>query len=105
MEKLFAMSILEMSFVPVSREPSSADSVLVDPTTGIAAVAFKEGFSYLYKNVDTKEIKNLQKALTKIITWLTCIGEMGILKRLKNDSFKSRHQKPLSKQGHQSSGG
>ena len=61
MEKLFAMSILEMSSVPVSREPSSADSVLVDPTTGIAAVAFKEGFSYLYKNVDTKEIKNLLK--------------------------------------------
>ena len=53
------MSIFGMSFVPVSREPSCTDSVLVDPKTGVAAVAFKEGFSYLYKNVDTKAIQAL----------------------------------------------
>ena len=33
--------------------------MLVDPKTGVAAVAFKEGFSYLYKNVDTKAIQAL----------------------------------------------
>ena len=43
------MSIFGNSFVPVSREPSCTDSVLVDPKTVVAAVAFKEGFSYLYK--------------------------------------------------------
>ena len=50
-----------MSSIPVSRTPSCADSVLVDPKKGVAAVAFMEGFSCLYKNVGTKVIKNLPK--------------------------------------------
>tara|TARA_A200000159_G_scaffold154003_1_gene166476 strand:- start:170 stop:412 length:243 start_codon:yes stop_codon:yes gene_type:complete len=50
-----------MSFVNVSTASSCAESVLVDPDTGVAAVAFKEGMSYLYKNVSLQSIQTLLK--------------------------------------------
>ena len=48
-----------MSFVAVSTASSCAESMLVDPETGVAAVAFKEGMSYLYKNVSLQSIQTL----------------------------------------------
>ena len=48
-----------MSFVAVSTASSCAESLLVDPGTGVAAVAFKEGMSYLYKNVSLQSIQTL----------------------------------------------
>jgi len=48
-----------MSFVAVSTASSCAESLLVDPETGTAAVAFKEGMSYLYKNVSLQSIQAL----------------------------------------------
>ena len=50
-----------MSFVTVSTASSCAESVLVDPDTGVAAVACKEGMSYLYKNVSLQSIQTLLK--------------------------------------------
>ena len=48
-----------MAFVTVSTESSSAESFLVDPDTGVAAVAFSAGMSYLYKNVSLDAIQEL----------------------------------------------
>ena len=48
-----------MGWVPVLRESSCSDGLLVDPENGTAALTYQDGSAYTYENVSTQAIQHL----------------------------------------------